>query len=253
MPKREDVDYEFKGKNLYIKIGDRRIKAHDVRYSFARSSPTTTSELKISFNILDRKLGTKDAFMINYDGRNPPRTKVQVGPHPEECHFRYNKKFDCIEVVYKRDTGRKTGEHRIDHVKVIDMRSHPREVIIDLDNRTGIVSKRVFNYVNGNSMNKGAAGNIVCGAVQKEKYKTIVKVERIGNREGADVEIPSQRKFIEVCMCTNEKDFLTRLATAEIKAAKRLRQPRYYDYIAGAMAVYIDKKNGHLKYMERDL
>lgn len=53
---------------------------HDVEYSFTRSSPTTTSELKINFNILDRKLGTKSTFKVIYDGRNPPKTKCRSGP-----------------------------------------------------------------------------------------------------------------------------------------------------------------------------
>jgi hypothetical protein len=251
MPKREDVDYEFKGKNLYIKIGDRRIKAHDVRYSFARSSPTTTSELKISFNIIDRKLGTKEAFIISYDGRNPPKTQVVIGSHPEECHFSYNRKLNCIEVSYKRDTGRKTGEHRIDHVKVIDMRTHPEKILIDLNKQTGVVSEELLEMTRGSTTKKGAAGNIVCGEVQRAKYRTYVRVESNGNDGGVDVEIPSQRKFIEACMCTNEKHLLTSLATAEIKALKRSQQSIYRNYTAVAMAVYIDRKNGHLKYIEK--
>jgi len=167
-PKRRDVDYEFKEKDFYIKIGGKRIKAHDVSYSFMRSSPTTTSELRIDFNILDKKQGTKNAFRVSYDGRNPPKNQVIIGSHPPECHFSYNKKFYCIEVSYKSDTGRKTGDHRIDHVKVIDLRSYPREVIIDLDNQTGIISEKILTMTYGSTTDKGAAGNIIAGAVQRK-------------------------------------------------------------------------------------
>jgi len=250
-PKRKDVDYEFKGENFYIKIGDKRIKAHDVTYSFMRSSPTTTSELRIGFNILDKKSGKKDAFIVSYDGRNPPKTQVMIGTHPAECTFSYDTKLNCIEVQYKHDTGRKTGDHRIDHVKVIDMKSHPEKVVIDLSKQTGVVSKEVLEMTKGSTTRRGAAGNIVCGAVQRIKYETHVMVESNGNEGGVDVEIPSQQKFFEVCMCTNEKNLFTSLTTAEIKALNRLRKSQYRDYTAVAMAVYIDRKNGHLHYIEK--
>lgn len=70
-------------------------------------------------------------------------------------------------------------------------------------------------------------------------------MERRGNKKGVDVEIPDRRKFIEVNMCTNEKYLFTYLGKAERNAINRLQEPKYHDYIAGAMAVYIDKKNGH--------
>jgi len=78
-------------------------------------------------------------------------------------------------------------------------------------------------------------------------------VERKGNQEGVDVEIPSLRKFIEVSMCINEKNLLQTLANTEKKAIRRLRQLRYENYIAAVMAIYINRRNGHLKYMEKDL
>jgi len=191
--------------------------------------------------------------MAIYDGRNPPKTKVRIGTHSKECRFMYNRKLDCIEVPYRHDTGRKTGEHRIDHVKVIDMRTHPREVIIDLDNQIGIISKKMLGMIYGSSTDKCAVGNIIAGEIQRKKHNTDVIVERKGNKEGVDVEIPSQRKLIEVGMCTNEKNLFTTLSNTEIKAIRRLRQPKYKDYIAEVMAIYIDKKNGHLKYIERGI
>jgi hypothetical protein len=102
----------------------------------------------------------------------------------------------------------------------------------------------------GSTTKKGAAGNIVCEAVQRIKYKTNVIVEDKGNLEGPDVLIPSKRKFIEVCMCTNEKNLFNMLSSAEKKALRRLKDPNYRDYMAEAMAVYINRKNGHLKYIE---
>jgi len=111
----------------------------------------------------------------------------------------------------------------------------------------------MLGMIYGSSTDKGAVGNIIAGEIQRKKHNTDVIVERKGNKEGVDVEIPSQRKLIEVGMCTNEKNLFTTLSNTEIKAIRRLRQPKYKDYIAEVMAIYIDKKNGHLKYIERGI